>query len=143
MAKQPEQDVPADYEAKIRDIIRRDPRYAYEAYAFMFAALEYTQRMVLRTRKPEADVFHVTGRELLEGIRRFAIKQFGLMARTLFETWGVRQTEDFGEIVFNLIEAGLMKKTDTDTREDFRNVYDFAQAFEGEAEHRKSWRPAD
>jgi uncharacterized repeat protein (TIGR04138 family) len=143
MAKTTPDDFPADYEQKIRDIVRHDPRYAFEAYTFMFNALEYAQRMVARTRKPEGPMFHVTGRELLEGIRRYAIKQFGLMARTLFETWGARRTEDFGEMVFNLVDGGLMRKTETDTREDFKNVYDFAEAFEGEAEHRKSWRPAD
>jgi uncharacterized repeat protein (TIGR04138 family) len=143
MAKNIPEDFPADYEEKIRDIIRRDPRYACEAYIFVFAALEYTQRMAARARKPEGPVFHVTGRELLEGIRRYAIKHFGLMARTVFETWGIRQTDDFGEIVFSLVDAGLMRKTDTDTREDFRKVYDFAEAFEGETEDRKSWRPAD
>jgi uncharacterized repeat protein (TIGR04138 family) len=99
--------------------------------------------MVICARKPEGPVFHVTGRELLEGIRRYAMKHFGLMARTVFETWGLHKTDDFGEIVFKLVDAGLMRKTEADTREDFRQVYDFAQAFEGDAEHRKSWRPAD
>lgn len=142
MANSKHRERAGEYEDKVRETIRRDPRYAFEAYDFVFAALDYTQRMVARARKPDNPIFHVSGRELLEGVRRYAIKQFGLMARTVFETWGVRKTDDFGEIVFNLIEAGLMRKTDTDTREDFKQVYDFA-AFDVDAEHRKSWRPAD
>lgn len=137
------EDFPPDYEEKIRAMIRRDPRYAYEAYVFLFEALEFTQRMVLKARKPEGPVFHVSGRELLEGIRRMAIKNFGFMARTVFETWGVHHTEDFGEMVFNLVDNGLMRKTESDTRDDFRNGYDFAVAFEGETEQRKAWRPAE
>ncbi len=133
-------DVPADYGKTIRAIIRRDPRYSYQAYLFMFDALDYTQRMMLKLRQPEDAVFHVTGRELLEGIRRLAIKQFGYMTRTVFETWGVRSTEDFGEMVFNLVDSGLMRKTESDSREDFKGAYDFSTAFEGEAAHRKAWR---
>ena len=71
---------------------------------------------------------HVTGKELLEGVRDLALREFGLMARTVFQQWGIQRTDDFGEIVFNLVEAGLMSKTDEDTRRDFHEVYDLDQA---------------
>src|SRR6185436_20564505 len=80
---------------------------------------------------PESSVetqYHVSGPELLDGLRDLALREFGLMARTVFKMWGIRRTDDFGEIVFNLVAAGLMSKTDEDTREDFRNVFDLDEA---------------
>src|SRR5438445_13878379 len=70
----------------------------------------------------------VSGRELLEGVRDLALREFGLMARTVFRLWGIDRTDDFGEIVFNLIESNLMNKTDEDSRRDFHNVFDLDQA---------------
>src|SRR5262249_30544780 len=67
---------------------------------------------------------HVTGPELLDGVRNLALREFGLMARTVFRCWGINRTDDFGEIVFNLVEAELMSKTPEDNRADFRDVYD-------------------
>lgn len=72
---------------------------------------------------------HVSGQQLCVGLRDFAIVQFGALARTVLERWGVRKTEDFGKIVFAMIDAGLMRKTDEDTLEDFRDVYEFEEAF--------------
>jgi uncharacterized repeat protein (TIGR04138 family) len=74
----------------------------------------------------------VTGQELCEAIRRFALQQYGLMAKTVLESWGIRKTGDFGEIVFNLIRIGRMRKTPHDRREDFDDVYDFETAFRDE-----------
>src|SRR5262249_23199933 len=71
---------------------------------------------------------HVSGQELLAGIRDLALREFGFMARTVFHMWGIQRTDDFGDIVFNLVEAGLMNKTDEDTRQDFHDVYDLNQA---------------
>ena len=68
---------------------------------------------------------HLTGRELCESIRRLALEQFGYMAKTVLNSWGVHKTGDFGEIVFNLIEIGEMSKTKHDRREDFDDVFDF------------------
>ncbi len=73
---------------------------------------------------------HVTGQQLCEAIRRYALEQFGFMAKTVLNSWGVRSTGDFGEIVFNLIRIGRMRKTRHDRREDFNNVYDFETAFQ-------------
>ena len=109
----------------ILEIVRRDERYSAQAYYFIFDALDFTiQRM--------GKVRHVTGKELLEGIRMYATEHFGFLARTVLEEWGVRATGDFGNVVFNLVEAGLLSRTDKDTREVFENVYDFSSAFEEE-----------
>lgn len=124
------------FDSGIPEIVERDPRYAYEAYEFVFHALHYTQKQLDRLPPEEEDrnaaaaekQYHVSGPELLEGIRQYATREFGLMARVVFKLWGIENTGDFGEIVFNLIEAGLMSKTDKDTREDFRDVYDLDEA---------------
>ena len=120
------------HHAALAEVVRRDPRYAYEAYEFVFAALNHTQKMLGRQppgKAGEAEVVHhVTGPELLEGIRDLALREFGLMARTVFRRWGIDRTDDFGEIVFNLVQSNLMSKTDKDARSDFHNIYDLDQA---------------
>jgi uncharacterized repeat protein (TIGR04138 family) len=118
---------------KLAELVRRDPRYAYEAYEFVFAALAHTQKMLGRSVPDDPQVepgpnHHVTGRELVQGIRDLALREFGLMARTVFRLWGIDKTDDFGEIIFNLVDANLMSKTPTDSRADFHNVYDLDQA---------------
>lgn len=114
---------------RIRAILKRDPRYAPEAYEFVFQALGYTLSRLGERR-------HVCARELLDGIREFAVQRFGGLALMVLEQWGVRATDDFGEIVFNLIDDNLMSRTETDTKDDFRAVYDFHEAF-GNAESLK------
>lgn len=112
----------------ILDSIRqRDPRYSLDAYHFVREALDHTQKQQAKGRKAEPR--HVTGQELTEGIRAFALDQFGPMAITVLDEWGVRSCEDFGEIVFNMIEARLLGKTDKDSRDDFKGGYDFHEAF--------------
>ena len=112
---------------KLDELVRRDPRYAYEAYEFVFAALAHTQKLLGRTppaeASPEQD-YHVSGPQLLEGVRDLALREFGLMARTVFRMWGINATADFGEIVFNLIDANLLSKTDRDDRSDFHALFD-------------------
>ena len=115
------------YQARLADLVRRDPRYTYEAYEFVFAALTHTQKLLGRLpgKNDAADAqYHVTGRELVAGIRDLALREFGFMARIVFRMWGIRSTADFGEIVFNLVQENLMSKTDQDCREDFRDVFD-------------------
>ncbi|GIW79480.1 MAG: hypothetical protein KatS3mg105_1287 [Gemmatales bacterium] len=115
--------------AELAEIVERDPRYSLEAYDFVFDALRHTQRMLNRLPSDDDDEpKHVTGRELLEGIRDLALREFGLMARTVFRMWGIEKTDDFGEIVFNLVEADLMRKTEEDGRSDFHNVFDLDKA---------------
>ena len=122
------------FDPKLAEVISRDPRYAYEAYEFVDRALQHTQKMLGRERAAEVapgdPKLHVSGRELLDGIRSLALVEFGLLARTVFSMWGVERTDDFGNIVFNLIDAGLMSKTDDDTLADFRGVYDFDSALD-------------
>jgi uncharacterized repeat protein (TIGR04138 family) len=115
----------------IEELVRRDPRYDYRAYEFVFEALAYTTKTLGRPAPAEGKVeahHHVSARELLEGIRQLALNEFGFMARVVFRMWGVNQTDDFGEIVFRLVEAKLMSKTDQDQRADFHAVYDLDEA---------------
>ena len=93
----------------------------------MAKSLEYTQKMMGRPTSEE--VRHVTGKDLLEGIRRYALDQFGPMVPTVLGEWGITKCEDVGEIVFNMVDSNLLAKTETDTREDFKGLYDFEDAF--------------
>ncbi len=116
--------------AELEEVVQRDPRFTYEAYEFTFAALAHTQKLLGREPDEEEaeDTHHVSGPELLAGVRDLALREFGLMARTVFRMWGINRTADFGEIVFNLVEANLMSKTDEDDRADFADIYDLDQA---------------
>jgi uncharacterized repeat protein (TIGR04138 family) len=121
------------YHPRLADVVRRDPRYAYEAYEFVFAGLTHTQRLLGRVPKEEEGAnpgpqYHVSGRELVEGIRDLALSEFGLMARVVLRMWGINRTGDIGEIVFNLVEENLMSKTDQDSRADFQDIFDLDQA---------------
>jgi len=115
-------------EELLHGILAGDPRYTIEAYAFVRGGLDFTVRRLEKQR-------HVSGKELLEGIREFAIDEFGPMAKTVLNGWGIQRTEDIGEIVFNMVETGLLGKTDEDSRADFANGYDFDEAF------RKPFKP--
>ncbi len=112
-----------NYLEKIEKIIGRHPQYKFEAYGFVMAALHHT---VTKLAKPR----HITGPELLEGIKDYALEQFGPMARTVLCYWGINQTDDFGNIVFSLVEAGILRKQPEDKIEDFHRVYDFKEAFD-------------
>lgn len=109
-------------------ICREDPRYEPGAYHFVRLALDYTLKEI-RGKESLRSTRHVTGRELSEGVRDFALEQFGPMAYALLQQWGLRRTGDFGEIVFNLVEYGVFGKTEDDRREDFNDVFDFQVAF--------------
>lgn len=118
---------------KVKEIIKKDPRYSPQAYQFVFAALDYTTNMLGKNQHKATDLDrHVTGKQLMEGIRKYSLKQFGFMALTVFKQWGVNQDADFGNIVFNLVESGLMGKTETDSRDDFKNIYDLKKVFDEE-----------
>jgi uncharacterized repeat protein (TIGR04138 family) len=103
-------------------LVERDKRYRVEAYLFVLEALNYTLSRIGVKR-------HVTGRELVEGIRDLARERYGMMVKEVFRHWGVRETLDFGQIVFNLIEIKLLSKTDEDKLDDFRDIFDFDEAF--------------
>jgi uncharacterized repeat protein (TIGR04138 family) len=104
-----------------------------EAFEFVRRGLGHTVEMVhgdgAHTQPAPEDNRHVSGQQLCLGLRDFAIRQYGLLALTVLGRWGIKRTDDFGRIVFAMIEAGLMRKTDEDTLEDFRGVYDFGEAF--------------
>lgn len=110
-------------EKKLRQLIRDNPQYSREAYEFVSEALGCAGQMF---DKPG----HVTGQELCEGVRRLAVDQFGYMARTVLESWGIRRTEDVGRIVYLMIEAELLRKSESDSIDDFRDVFDFREAFD-------------
>jgi uncharacterized repeat protein (TIGR04138 family) len=116
-----------NFDEVLEQILAKDPRYRRDAYLFLREALDFTQKLV--GKENGGKVRHVTGQELLDGIRQFALEQFGPMTITVFEEWGIRQCPDFGEIVFNMLEIGLLAKTDKDTRADFQGGYDFEAAF--------------
>ncbi|MCP5003484.1 MAG: hypothetical protein GY941_05950 [Planctomycetes bacterium] len=116
---------------KLQDVIKKDKRYSIQAYQFIFEALDYTASSLgKKYDSSKESERHVTGRELSRGIKQCALERFGYMTRKVFEQWGITESADFGEIVFNLVEGGLMGKTETDTREDFKDVYDFKQEFD-------------
>jgi uncharacterized repeat protein (TIGR04138 family) len=117
----------ANFDEALDTILNRDKRYHRDAYLFVREALDYTQKMVAKNSKEK--VRHVKGQELLQGIRDFGLEQYGPMALTVLEEWGVRRCEDFGEIVFNMVENHLLAKTKEDSREDFAGGYAFAEAF--------------
>ena len=117
----------ASFEEKVDAIRAKDPRYQRDAYLFVREALDYTQKTTAKDSRGR--LRHVTGQELLAGIRAFALTQFGPMTMMVLEEWGVRTCRDFGEIVFNMVEIDLLAKTDQDTRADFDNGYDFYEAF--------------
>jgi uncharacterized repeat protein (TIGR04138 family) len=124
------------FNPKLAEVVKRDPRYSYEAYEFLQQALSHTLQQLGREPVPDtsdADAAaepknHVSGPELLEGVRSLALREFGLMARTVFHMWGIRKTADFGEMVFNLVEGKLMSKAADDRREDFCDVFDLDEA---------------
>ena len=109
--------------ATMESIRGRDQRYRCEAYLLVMEGVESVLAGLPSVR-------HISGRELCEGIRRCALARFGPMAKEVLNFWGVRSTEDFGNIVFNLVEAGMLLKTDEDRIEDFVGVYDFVETFE-------------
>jgi uncharacterized repeat protein (TIGR04138 family) len=123
----------------IVQLLAEDRRYKLDAYQFVRDGLAYAQEVLkLGERRATSEETsgegpkveqHLTGQQLCEAIRQYAIAQYGLMAKTVLNSWGLRTTGDFGEVVYNLIRVGLMKKSKSDRREDFDNCYDFDQAF--------------
>jgi len=137
------------FEEVLELVLAKDTRYHRDAYQFLREALDYTQkkagkeyRVPGETRegatledlkatvaKDGEDQKHVSGHELLEGIRDYALKEFGPMVTTVFEEWGIRSCKDFGEMVFLLVDHRILRKTDKDSHADFENGYDFHEAF--------------
>jgi len=108
-------------------IISSDPRYQRDAYVCLRDSLDFTTKQEKKIKG--VSVRHVSGPQLLDGVRRYALKEFGPMVMTVFDNWGIHSCEDVGNIVFNLISAGVFGKTEDDSIEDFKNVYRFEEAF--------------
>jgi len=123
-----------NFDDAIEQILAKDARYHRDAYFFLRDALDHTQKLV--ARQARGQMRHISPAELLNGIRDYALLQFGPMTLTVFEEWGIRAGDDFGVIVFSMIEIGLLAKTEKDQLADFSGVYDFDDAF------RKPFLPA-
>ena len=119
-----------DFNEVVELIVKEDPRFDRKAYAFIRQGLDYTvkelkKKEIAKTRGSQ----HVTGAELLDGIRVFALDQYGPLTKTVLNSWGITKCPDFGELVFNLIEYNVFSKTESDRREDFVDLYSFDDAF--------------
>jgi uncharacterized repeat protein (TIGR04138 family) len=114
----------------IVELLQQDQRYHIEAYQFVRDSLAYAQEILKMPTQGGEGEQHITGQQLCESIRQYAVEQYGFMAKTVLNSWGVHSTGDFGEIVYNLIRIKHMKKSKADRREDFDGCYDFANAFE-------------
>jgi len=116
-----------NFEDVLNKMVEQNPRYHRDAYLFLREALEFTQKAIGKSNKNQ--VRHITGQELLNGIREYALAVFGPMTTTVLEEWGIKSCEDFGNMVFQMIENNLLRKTDQDRPEDFKNGYSFEEAF--------------
>lgn len=120
-----------DQFSEVVDLIRReDARYGKKAYLFVRKALDFTIKHA-EEEEPDRGTRHVRGPELLEGIRKYALDQYGPMTLTLMHEWNIRTCLDFGEIIFQLVDYGVLGKTEDDSIEDFQNGYNFEEAFLG------------
>ena len=113
----------------IEELAEADGRYAKAAYLFIYDALQYTVEKLGKENLPKQQR-HVSGRELVQALSDYGMDQLGPLTASVCEHWGVRETRDFGEIVFNLVGANLMSKTEDDCIEDFTDVYDFDDEFD-------------
>ena len=124
-----------DFEGELNRIVGLDSRYDREAYVFLRQALDFCHRAELKAGKkarlPEKGTGenHISVAQLLDGIRQYALQEYGPMAMMVLNSWGVKSSEDFGEIVFKMVEHRLLSVTEQDTREEFRKGFDFFEAF--------------
>ena len=107
----------------IETICGRDPRYKEDAYEFVMEALSYTQKKFNRVK-------HVQGDELLQGMKELLLERFGPLTLSVLKHWGINSTEDFGNIVFNLVENKVLSKNEEDSIESFKNAYNFEEVFD-------------
>lgn len=116
-----------NFQEALNRVIKNDPRYAGDGYVFLREALDFTAKLF--DKPTEGPARHLTGKELMQGIRQYALKEFGQMSFRVLSSWGIHCTLDFGEMVFNLVRVGIIGKTEEDKVEDFANGYDFDDAF--------------
>jgi uncharacterized repeat protein (TIGR04138 family) len=115
------------FEDVLSKILEKDTRYHRDAYNFLREALDFTQKALSKSRKKE--VGHISAEELLNGIREYALALFGPMTTTVFAEWGIYSCEDFGNMVFLMVENNLLRKTEQDSPDDFRKGYRFEDVF--------------
>ncbi|MCA9148082.1 MAG: hypothetical protein KDA92_02220 [Planctomycetales bacterium] len=131
----------------LKQLLEDDTRYTIEAYEFVRDALAYAHDVMglgvanaaSEASSSEAER-HLTGQELCEAARRYALEQYGLMSQVVLGTWGIHATADIGEIVYNLIRVDLMRKSESDRREDFDDVYEFHRVFNDDFDFASSMR---
>lgn len=111
-----------NFQKAVEDICVRDKRYKPDSYEFLMQALKFTQSRLKRKG-------HISGKELAAGCAEYAIMLYGPMAKTVLKHWGITRTEDFGNIVHNAINVKLLSKTEEDSLDDFKDVYDFEDVF--------------
>ena len=111
----------------IQQLVEKDPRYQEDAYIFVREGLDYTVHE--KNEVPKNQSHHVRGWELADGIREYAIREFGPVTLRVLRYWGIESCEDIGEIVYNMIDAQILGKTAEDNKTDFHGVYDFEEAF--------------
>ncbi len=119
-------------EKSLQEVVDEIGLYPVEAYDFIQRGLHHTVNQLHGESRDITASRHVSGQQLCEGLREFALMQWGLLAGTVLKRWNITSTHDFGRIVFALVDNGFMQKTDEDTIEDFRNVFDFNAAFEAD-----------
>jgi len=142
-------------DSEFQELLKNDSRYKAEAYRFVFESLDYAQKRLKFGKKCESEPSrlskegetepaepnmevtevsenHVTGQELCQASRLYALDMYGFMAKAVLGNWGIRSTSDIGELVYNMIKIGRMRKTQDDRREDFNDVFDFPTAFDDE-----------
>lgn len=118
----------SDFDEVVTRISLADRRYHADAYLFLRAGLDYTlKKMIERGEIKKRQ--HISGQQLLEGLRAFALEQFGPLAMTVFAHWGISRCEDIGNMVFHLVDYGQLGKRDGDKISDFSGGYDFEEAF--------------
>ena len=115
------------FQETVSEICKKDARFQTDAYFFLVEALDVTVKDIRKNQTDHGR--HVSGKELLNGIKEYALDEFGPLTHMVFAEWGIHATLDFGEIVFNLVEAGRLGKTESDSRDDFKNGFDFDEAF--------------
>lgn len=117
-------------EPKSLQEVAAQTRYPMDAFHFIRRGLDFTvTRAHAHPEQVPEEQRHVSGRQLSEGLRDFAVEQYGLLARTVLQRWRITRTADFGQIVFSMVEGGLMQATEHDSARDFDGVFDFAEAF--------------
>ncbi len=122
--------MPNEFHQKLSQIIRSDARFRPQAYQFLFQGLDHTITQLGLAARPAREERHVSGQQLCDGIRDLALRRFGYLAGTVFELWGVTRTDDWGAIVFNLVDASLMSKNDADSPADFHELHEYGDALE-------------